>query len=475
MFDIALERPHDLSAFRDAARGLVAAGIGPRQVIWHEGDAEGLFSTPYLPSGEALSVPKSFVRLAQDVICHSDPERLALLYEALWRLVHGEKALLTVAADPLVHKLLRMQKAIGREVHKMHAFVRFRRVETDDGEAFIAWFEPDHHILGRAAPFFVDRFAAMRWSILTPLGSLHWDGKTLHEGPAVRREDAPREDALEDWWRSYYRAAFNPARANPEAMRAEMPKRYWKNLPEAELIPDLLAGAGQRSADMLAAPATVPRKRIAPGRAAVASEAETAMAEDGSLAAVAAEAAACRRCPLWEPATQTVFGAGPPLARGGTARLMMVGEQPGDQEDLAGQAFVGPAGQLLDRALAEAGIERGDVYVTNAVKHFKFEPRGKRRIHKKPERPEIEACRWWLERELALVKPERVVALGATAVQALTGRAVPILKTRGQTLDDPRGFGILVTVHPSYLLRLPDAEAKARAYADFVADLRLAA
>ena len=189
-----------------------------------------------------------------------------------------------------------------------------------------------------------------------------------------------------------------------------------------------------------------------------------------TVAALAEEAAHCTRCHLYKFATQTVFGEGPP-----DARIVMVGEQPGDQEDLQGRPFVGPAGQLLDRALVEAGIDRGDVYVTNAVKHFKFEPRGKRRIHKKPDRPEIEACKWWLDREVAVIKPELIVALGGTAGQALYGRAVKVMSERGRISEDPRGFRLLLTIHPSMILRVPDRAAKEQAFADFVADLKRAA
>jgi DNA polymerase len=189
-----------------------------------------------------------------------------------------------------------------------------------------------------------------------------------------------------------------------------------------------------------------------------------------TIAALAEEAAHCTRCHLYKHATQTVFSAGP--AR---ARIMMVGEQPGDQEDLQGAPFVGPAGRLLDRALDEAGIDREEVYVTNAVKHFKFEPRGKKRIHKKPDRPEIEACKWWLERELKVLSPELIVALGATAGQAIYGRTVKVMSERGQIGEDPRGFRVLLTIHPSMILRVPDREAKERAFADFVRDLKKAA
>lgn len=189
-----------------------------------------------------------------------------------------------------------------------------------------------------------------------------------------------------------------------------------------------------------------------------------------SLRTLREQAADCRACPLWKDATQTVFGEGPQQAR-----AMLVGEQPGDKEDLAGKPFVGPAGQMLDRALEEAGIDRNKVYVTNAVKHFKFLPRGKFRLHQKPATPEIKACRPWYERELASIKPELVVAMGATAAQSVFGKITPINKNRGRLIDLDDGTRALVTVHPSYLLRLPDAETKALEYQRFVDDLRIAA
>lgn len=194
------------------------------------------------------------------------------------------------------------------------------------------------------------------------------------------------------------------------------------------------------------------------------------MATSPSLETLREEAADCRACPLWKDATQTVFGEGP-----AHAPAMLVGEAPGDKEDLAGKPFVGPAGLMLDRALEQVGIDRRKVYVTNAVKHFKFVPRGKIRLHQKPTTTEIKACRPWYERELAAIKPMLVVAMGTTAAQSVFGKITPINKNRGRLIDLDDGIKALVTVHPSYLLRLPDEAARLREYERFVGDLRIAA
>ena len=193
-------------------------------------------------------------------------------------------------------------------------------------------------------------------------------------------------------------------------------------------------------------------------------------AEIPDLERLREDAASCRACPLWKNATQTVFGEGAPHAR-----IMLVGEQPGDKEDLVGKPFVGPAGRMLDRALEEAGVDRNKVYITNAVKHFKYLPRGKFRLHQKPTTPEIRACRPWYERELAALRPELVVAMGATAAQCVFGKTMPINRNRGRLIDLDGARKALVTVHPSYLLRVPDEASKAREYERFVEDLKTAA
>lgn len=453
MRTITLDAPDDFDAWRDAARALVLAGVAPQDVSWRiAGEGGDLYAGEDAPLPEAtgtMSVPRAFPDLARSAILHSDPERFALLYTLLWRLKDAP-GLIGDHADPLVRKLEGLAKSVRRDIHKMRAFLRFREVEDDAGARFVAWFEPDHHIVRHNARFFVDRFATMRWSILTPEVSLHWDGETLSEGPGATKADAPEGDPTEDVWKTYYASIFNPARVKIGAMLKEMPRKYWKNMPETALVPQLIAGAQAREASMI----EMARSRIG-GNA------------EAALAALREEAAACTRCPLYKPATQTVFGEGP-----ADAALMLVGEQPGDQEDLAGRPFVGPAGKVLDRALGEAGIDRDTVYVTNAVKHFKFEPRGRRRIHAKPDAGEIEVCRWWYEQETMIVQPKLTVALGATAARALTGRTVTIGRERGRAFELEHGGTGWITVHPSFLLRIDDQARADEEFARFVEDLK---
>jgi DNA polymerase len=469
----------DFEGWRDQARRLVAAGIPSRMVAWQVGEGTpGLFgaeretaSLATVPPARAPRVPARFPALAALVVCHKAADRFTLLHRLLERL-QGEPQLLAVATDPDVVRAETMGKNVRRCSHKMKAFVRFRSTHDADGvERFVAWFEPEHHTLDMTAPFFVRRFAGQRWSILTPDRSAHWDGEALTLGGGAAKDIAPDGDVNEDLWRTYFGAIFNPARLKVKAMTSEMPKRYWKNMPEAELIDPLIRQAADRTVGMIAAPASPPARstRIAREREAEARAMTELAGNVTSLADLAAAARHCERCPLYRDATQVVVGEGP-----AGAPLMLVGEQPGDQEDIAGRPFVGPAGQLLDRALADAGIARSAAFVTNAVKHFKFEPRGKRRIHARPSNSEIEACRWWLDAELKIVKPRLVVAMGATAARALSGRALTISRERGRLLAWPGGTAGFVTVHPSYLLRLPDPEAKRTEYAHFVADLALA-
>ncbi len=468
MHFITLEHETDFDGWRNAARRLALADVSPTDITWRvQGDAPELFEPDAppadLPQG-SFSVSAKFVELAKAAILHRSRERFAILYRLLWRL-RGRHELLSVATDPDVALVAAMAKAVHHDEHKMHAFVRFREIGREQKSHYVAWFEPAHHIVELAAPFFARRFADMPWSILTPDVCAHWDGHAVSITPGVSQSEAPTADRLEETWRSYYASIFNPARLKVAAMRNEMPKKYWRNLPEASLIKPLIESAERTTRAMIANAATQPHKSQR--------REEPPMVRkktDDRIETLREEAAGCRACPLWKNATQTVFGEGPQ-----NAHMMLVGEQPGDKEDLAGKPFVGPAGQMLDRGLEEAGIDRTKVYVTNAVKHFKFVPRGKIRLHQKPNTPEIRACRPWYERERAAIRPTLVVAMGATAAQSVFGKATPINKTRGRLFDLDDGTMALVTVHPSYLLRLPDADAKAREYQRFVDDLKIAA
>lgn len=456
---IALAAEDDFEGWRDAARALAAARVPAGEVVWQVGDTPAdLFGDEAVlgGAGAQLRVPRRFVELAREVILHSDPERFGLLYTLLARTL-ADGHVMEDSADPLLQRLERMAKAVRRDIHKMRAFLRFREMTDEAGERFVAWFEPEHHIVRANARFFVDRFNSMRWSILTPDVSLHWDGDTLTEGPGASKADAPQDDPTEAVWKTYYASIFNPARLKTGAMLKEMPRKYWKNMPETALVSELIKGARAREVAMVEkARAEPPQGKGANSKAA--------------WAALRDEAMHCTRCHLYQHATQTVFGEGPV-----DASLMLVGEQPGDQEDLAGHPFVGPAGQVLDRALDEAGIDRGKAYLTNAVKHFKFEPRGKRRIHSKPDAGEISACRWWIEQERLIVRPRVTIALGATAARSLLGRTVTISRERGRAIELPDGGEAWITVHPSFLLRLPDEDRKAAEYKTFVEDLRQAA
>ena len=496
---VTLDGDTDWSGFRHEARTLLARQIPPEDVVWHTrasaaGDLFASDDPAFDPASaedpsssgrsgahvgaSASVVPPAFVRLCETVVLHEDPSRFGLLYRLLWRLVH-ERGLRNDPLDADRVRAQHMAQAVRRDMHKMKAFVRFRSiVEAGNPEpVHVAWFEPVHHIVEAVAPFFVRRFTQMRWVILTPERSLRWEpAGALSFGPGARRQDAPPADAGEALWLTYYQNIFNPARLKLAMMQKEMPRRYWRNLPEAELITPLTIDAMARSGRMIEAAPTVPARRIEVVESLASPASLSLIPEETQLSADPVEALAqlkdatqrCRECPIGAHATQSVFGEGPVRAA-----LMVVGEQPGDQEDLRGRPFVGPAGQLFDRAIADLGWPREALYVTNAVKHFKFELRGKRRIHKTPAQQEVAACLHWLESEKAQVQPQALVALGATAARALLGRPVAVMKERGQWHTDAQGRQVLVTLHPSALLRADPAQHE-EAYGAWLRDLALA-
>ena len=509
-------------AWRDHARALLAADTSPEAVRFVDISAapDPLFASaspsvhpdpPPPPAACGVApprVPKRFLTLAETVALHRQPDRWALMYRVLYRLTHGEPYLLDLAGDPDVRDLNLRHHAVRRDAHKMHAFVRFRLVperagpspgrsdpdpragpssgrsdledRAGDGPArdsdaenraadgpagteagrYVAFHRPDHLIVRREAGWFKSRFPNLPFSLLTPDLSAHWDPvtKKMSFTPGVSADAAAAPDDVEALWLAYYRSTFNPARIKLDAMVKEMPRRHWPTLPETALIPQLLAEAPARL-ELMEQYAMAPKDSAAP------------FVPDSTDLDVLAEAAThCKGCPLYEPATQVVFGAGT-----AAARLMLVGEQPGDNEDREGQPFIGPAGQKLDDLLQRAGIDRETVYVTNAVKHFKFELRGKFRLHKKPGVREVNACVPWLEAEVAAVKPRVVVALGATAARALFGATFKITKQRGEVMSTRWAPNCLATYHPSALLRAPDPDMAAAMEEALYSDLAMAA
>ena len=428
MHTIALAGETDWNGWRTATRALVLAGAAPDALRWQIGGT----GDP-LPTAEGgFGLSRALVDLAALAIQTRDPDRFTLLYRLVWRAHAGERVL-DLAADPDASAARAMALAVRADAHRMRTHLRFLPIQEPDSHRLVGWYAPVHHVLEANAQLIARRFADPRWSILTPEQSAHWDGTALSYAAGI----APPEDdaALHAAWQQHgaeLLAEAHPGTALPPA----------EDLDEAPRRPDLPA--------------------IGP--------VVLATAADQALAEAAHEANGCRRCPLWEPATQTVFGEGP-----AGARILFIGEQPGDQEDVIGRPFVGPAGQMLDRALEEARIDRRTIYITNAVKHFKFVRRGTRRIHERPDADEMKACNFWLDVERVRIAPRLIVLMGATAARTVLGRAVTIGRERGRPFAlSPTETGF-ITVHPSFLLRLPDEDSRAREYRAFVDDLRAAA
>lgn len=468
--------------WRHIARHLLLANVAPYEIQWDCAATPDLLdslgtSNALLPSpsssraSASLSVNRHLISTLQTAACYRCADRWPFLYKVLWRWHHGEKVVLS-PADADGKRLQAMVKTIRREIHKMNAFVRFREYADaalyNNAPRFVAWFEPSHDVLPPVAKHFAKRMGQTPWMIATPQGSAYWDGAKLYldDTPSLQSklDIANIEDHNESLWLVYYRSIFNPARLNRKAMELEMPVRYWKNLPEGKLIPQLISAAtagAQRVAQTnevglrKGATIQIEASRAQPKRAPV-----TLLQE-------------CRQCDLWRHATQVVSGTGP-----ATARIMLVGEQPSDQEDIEGKPFVGSAGQLLGQALEQAGLDRGALYLTNVVKHFKWEPRGKQRLAQAPQPHEVQACMHWLKKEIDQQQPVVIVALGARTLQALLpASSTPLASLLGKQLVYGRSRRILTylvpTYHPTKILRLSNKEARENAFAQLVTHLKM--
>lgn len=457
----------DFNGWLSEALNYLQHNVPPSSVWWVEDKT--IDRTPRAAKSRS-GVSQDFTQRAHAASCHSNEDRWALMYQVLWRLNRGEPHLMELTGDSEVAKLCKYAKAVARDVHKMKAFVRFREVQANQNSKqprYVAWFEPQHYITEYAAPFFKRRFSNMQWSILTPSACAHWEGGgELWFTDGVDQSVAPSSDKFEDAWRVYYKSIFNPARLKITAMQSEMPKKYWKNLPEAKEIRALIQGAEQRTRQMIDQRKDSDELHCG-NRPEHPDQVIKVQLENNQLPSIKTlklQASLCSDCTHGQMSTQTVFGEGPE-----DAQIMIIGEQPGDKEDLEGRPFVGPAGRLLDYSLEKVGFVREECYLTNAVKHFGFVPRGKKRLHQKPNASVVSACSHWLQQEIEIVDPTLIIYLGLTAAQSRLGNKVRIGRDRGIIID--HGKYHVITAHPSSILRQPDDASRKRELQAFVNDL----
>ena len=342
----------NFESWRKIARDLMLEGTPSGEINWNQ-EAQSLFSFADIENKTAapsekpekkrlsLSVPPEFIELAKSVSYARYEDRWSLLYRILFRLRYENPNLLKIAVDPDVQKAESLQKSVRHDIHKMHAFVRFKKDVVDGEEVYIAWHRPEHLIVRPGTPFFARRFGDRHWSIFTPDESAHWNLKELSFGPGMQQSEFTATDDWDEVWKTYYKSIFNPARIKIKMMKSEMAPKYWSSMPETSLIQNLVREAPLRLQNMIENQ----------NRAAI-------VDRQLNLTELKSAAQNCTACPLFSKATQTVFGVGPE-----DAEIMIVGEQPGDQEDLAGLPFAGPAGAILDEALANAGIDRNKVYL----------------------------------------------------------------------------------------------------------------
>jgi DNA polymerase len=464
------------AAWRSEARARHKVGAPTPDVPWRETDASAtVFGSidPPAPGSvdpnakKPVKVAREFLAMLETAACYRAPDRWPFLYKALWRWTQGDRAIAS-SDDGDGHRLRRMIESVEAEEREMRSKLRFRHRDSSLGPPeFISWFEPVHDLLEHAAMHFATRMGSATWMIATPHGAAFWDGALLRVDRTSEPEEKPMDfgdtamsgeavsgDAIEALWLAYYESTFAPAQANAAEMASHMPVRYWKSPPNARTDPALISRADPYS-----------RRDRHPRN--VPPEMEVTINTDlepikGTLLTEPPSLDACKRCALWRNATQAVPGVGP-----ADARVMLVGEQPGDQEDREGKPFVGAAGTLLDEVLAEAALPRASLYLTNAVKHFKWEAHGEERAHLAPAQREREACRYWLEEELKRIAPKVVVALGATALKALTGHRTALSEYLGKTIEH-KGHIIVPTYHPSYLMRLTDDKVRAEVFGTIV-------
>ncbi|WP_233836128.1 DUF4130 domain-containing protein [Paraburkholderia sp. ZP32-5] len=478
------------TAWRHAAREALRDGIAPESIEWVESDAA---TAPHTPPASACreaaqpTTPPAPTAISRDLLtqletaaCFRADDRWALLYRILWRWTHGERSAVE-PHDPDGALLAQRVEAVERETAKLVLGTLFRRRDPSMGPPeFVGWYAPYHDLLERAAPRFVKGMGDSTWMLATPRGAAFWNGMLLRIGQTAAEERIEAEHALpastmigeaitsepiEALWLAWYASAVN-------AQSIPVPLRYWRMPPAGPPLPAQLARE---------------RTRVGARHAAV-SVPDAPPADTSPLTPPLSEPdgplATCRRCGLWRNAKQAVAGVGP-----ADAAIMLLGEQPGEYENQHGEPFGGAVGELLDSLLARAGLERAALYLTYAVKHYKWDlplqpqpdqPRRSpqhvsgQRVHRTPERSEVEACAYWLDEELSRVAPRVVVTLGPAALKALTGAHVNLSEYLGLTIAH-RGRLIVPTWHPSYALRTADARLRDDIVANIVTAFKRAA
>lgn len=452
---IVSEKVHDFDSWRNEARKFLEGEISYELIQWKTQDELTLFNEVHdFPKKTDVVIPKSFLQDAYLVSFYRDDSNWSLLYRIAWRLTHGERHLFQIQIDPDVMEFQKRLNSVGRDHHKMKAFVRFREMEWEGKTIYVAWHRPDHKIFKLGYKFFVERFRNMDWMIFSEDESMVWVEKELRFGPGCPQNAIDLEDDVENLWKTYYGSIFNPARIKTTMMKKEMAVRYWKTLPEASIIQDLLDDAPRRLKEF--ADAIQPSAK------------EHIPQEIYSLEDLKVKIHDCKACTICSKASGPVFGEGPQ-----DAKIVFIGEQPGDEEDKSKKPFIGPAGQVLNKALSQVKLPREKIYVTNAVKGFKWNPKYGRREHRSAGSPEIAACKPWLKAELDLIRPEILVCLGRSAAQSVLGKVIKMEDVRGKFFKTSLSDKTIVIPHPSSILRTQDPEQKALALERWIEELQM--
>lgn len=458
---IILDTPKTFEEFRNTCRTLFHKNKKPDSIKFSNEQYNLFSSKEHTEQPQETTLQKSFfikkehLQILENISHHRSDDIWDLLYRILWNLKEKGPNFLNNAAHPDVIDCQRRQKQISRDIHKMHAFVRFRKIdkarmlekehdpkkheEKNQAEYFMAWHKPEHKIIRKGATFFKKRFPNMHWSILSPDECVHWNGTNLSYSEGVSKDPLEdNSDNFEKWWLTYYEAIFNPARVKIKAMKNEMPTKYWDSMPETQIISRLIREAPTRLKEMQ-----------------IKAQQKTLPIIQGTYEEIKNKAKNCTNCPISCLGGSTVFGEG-----NLKAEIMIVGEQTGDEEDKAQRVFTGPSGQLLNQLLEECDLNRKHLYLTNAVKHFKWEQKGNKRIHKTPDGNEILSCRNWLQSEIQLIKPKIIICLGRVAAQSVLGIQLKISSAIKETYSGQNNSKVLVTYHPSSILRANSPKLK---------------